>query len=78
MNVYIPNTIICFHTDVLALQRFISYRHQTKHIRINLQHGSHLLFCIKQEYSIKDVAYFSELQFTSVYDMEFGGVVSLP
>jgi len=78
MYVYIPNKIICFHTDVLALQRFICFCHQTKHIKIKLQHGSHLLFCIKQEYSIKEVAYFSELQFTSVYDLEFGGVVSLP
>jgi hypothetical protein len=78
MYVYIPNTIICFHTKVLALQRFISYRHHTKHIRIKLQHGSHLLLCIKQEYSVKEDAYFSELQFTSVYDLQFGGVVSLP
>jgi len=74
MCVNVPNTIICFHTNVLAMQRFISYHHQTKHIRIKLQHGCHLLLCIKQDYVFKEVAYFSELQFTSVYDLEFGGV----
>ena len=62
MYVYIPNMIICFLTKALALQRLSSYRHQTKHLRIKSANSTAvMLFCIKQDYSIKEVGYFSEL-----------------